>query len=288
MKKLLTIMIILILATAAFADSIFSMRAAGAFDFVSYTTPKSTTDKPDYTLSFDHTQVKTPGFGFDVGADLKLSESIVLYGDFSMVFPSKITVGNEGYSKAMAQEMVDFYKDAAEKGEIAGDPDHHIYKNIDGKAFLSTVSAHLGFAKLINTGSSVFGLTLGGGVGYTRTSSGFKMTMVRETSDGKLYHMDNYEVYSDLSLDLYVNARYQFSDHFSVGATVMPGFIFFSSSKQYATVAELAGEKYPVPVSSEDYYKADGLGSGITPKYENSGFCAGFSLNTAIGVTFHF
>ena len=83
MKKVLSFIIILVLATAAFADSIFSMRAAGAFDYITYRTPKSSTDIPDYTLSFDNTQVTTPGLGFDVGADLKLSNTLVLYGDFS-------------------------------------------------------------------------------------------------------------------------------------------------------------------------------------------------------------
>lgn len=278
MKKILTITIILILATAAFADSIFSMRAAGAFDLTTLKTPQNVTQVPKFAqkVSLDRVPIKDSGFGFDTGLELKLSEEISLYGDFSMVFPSSVQIDDFEYVKADIDDLVEGAK------ELYSD-----YTDIEGKAFLTTVSAHLGFAKAVNLGGSPFRLNIGAGVGYSRTSVGDKMTMIK---DNTLYHMDDYHVLSSLSADLYVNAAYKLGDHFSVGAVLIPGFVFFSSSKLYCTVNS-ENDDTCQPVPSNLYYSTDSdakWATGMKPKYENSGFCAGFSLNTAIGFTYHF
>lgn len=288
MKKVLAIMIILVLATAAFADSIFSMRAAGAFDLVSAKTPPSATTRPSYAAGFNNTVINTPGFGFDVGMDLMLSDTIGLYGDFSMTFPSKVSLGDSTYTRTQLEEDMEINKAAWEEGRDLPD-EHEItkFKDIKGKVFLTTVSAHLGFSKAINTGDNPFRVALGGGVGYTRNSTGYRMTMIKDNSDGKLYHMDDYEVFSTLSLDMYINAEYKLGNHFSVGAVLMPGFVFFNSSKQYATALVTDSADYPVDDST--YYSTDPeKRNGMKPVYENSGFTTGFSLNTAIGITYHF
>ena len=278
MKKILTITIILILATAAFADSIFSMRAAGAFDLTTLKTPQNVTQVPVFAqkLSLDRVPIKDSGFGFDTGLELKLSEEISLYGDFSVSFPSKVVFDDYETTKAALDELVEIVK-----------KEYTEYSDIEGKAFLTTVSAHLGFAKAVNLGGSPFRLNIGAGVGYSRTSVGDKMTMIK---DNTLYHMDDYHVLSSLSADLYVNAAYKLGDHFSVGAVLIPGFVFFSSSKLYCTVINETDDTCQ-PVPSSQYYSTDSdakWATGMKPKYENSGFCAGFSLNTAIGITYHF
>lgn len=288
MKKLLTIMIILVLATAAFADSIFSMRAAGAFDLVSAKTPPSATTRPSYAADFNNTVINTPGFGFDVGMDLMLGDTIGLYGDFSMTFPSKVSLGDSTYTRTQLETDLEDEKKDCEDGIVyPGTSTGVEFKDIKGKVFLTTVSAHLGFSKAFNTGDGPFKVALGGGVGYTRNSTGYRMTMIRVNSDGNLYHLDQYEVFSTLSLDMYINAEYMLGNHFSVGAVLMPGFVFFNSSKQYATA--LLSDTASYPVNDVDYYSTDSeKRNGMKPVYENSGFTTGFSLNTAIGITYHF
>ena len=291
MKKLLTIMIILVLATAAFADSIFSMRAAGAFDLVSAKTPPSATTRPSYAADFNNTVINTPGFGFDVGMDLMLGDTIGLYGDFSMTFPSKVSLGDSTYTRSQLVDDMEYWKNTLETTgiDLPGPPEEHAvkFKDIKSNVFLTTVSAHLGFSKAINTGDNPFRVALGGGVGYTRNSTGYRMTMIRVESDGKLYHMDDYEVFSTLSLDMYINAEYKMGNHFSVGAVLMPGFVFFNSSKAYSTALPTDTASYPVDDST--YYSTDSeKRNGMKPVYENSGFTTGFSLNTAIGITYHF
>lgn len=288
MKKVLAIMIILVLATAAFADSIFSMRAAGAFDLVSAKTPPSATTRPSYAADFNNTVINTPGFGFDVGMDLMLGDTIGLYGDFSMTFPSKVSLGDSTYTRSQLEDVVEKEKSDCESGIDIPDVGTNIkFKDIKSNVFLTTVSAHLGFSKAINTGDNPFRVALGGGVGYTRNSTGYRMTMIRVESDGKLYHMDDYEVFSTLSLDMYINAEYKMGNHFSVGAVLMPGFVFFNSSKAYSTALPTDTASYPVDDST--YYSTDSeKRNGMKPVYENSGFTTGFSLNTAIGITYHF
>ena len=281
-------MIILVLATAAFADSIFSMRAAGAFDLVSAKTPPSATTRPSYAADFNNTVINTPGFGFDVGMDLMLGDTIGLYGDFSMTFPSKVSLGDSTYTRSQLEDVVEKEKSDCESGIDIPDVGTNIkFKDIKSNVFLTTVSAHLGFSKAINTGDNPFRVALGGGVGYTRNSTGYRMTMIRVESDGKLYHMDDYEVFSTLSLDMYINAEYKMGNHFSVGAVLMPGFVFFNSSKAYSTALPTDTASYPVDDST--YYSTDSeKRNGMKPVYENSGFTTGFSLNTAIGFTYHF
>lgn len=288
-------MIIFILATAAFADSVFSVRAAGAFDFILTKTPKSATTKPSYADSFDHVVLKTPGLGFDAGIGLKLSDSIVLYGDFSMTFPSEIKYGSEAYTKKENEDNMKDEKNKCEEGNYLGIN----FTDVQGNAFMTSVSAHLGFAKRVTNPDSLFNVELGGGVGYSRASTGFRMTMKEvkkideENYETKLYHLDDYDILSELSLDLYINAEYKLGDHISVGGTIIPGFVFFSSSKVYCTTIDFGAPYGYVrgPVESDKYYStsdADFQATGMKPKYENSGFSTGFSLNTAIGVTFHF
>lgn len=271
-------MIILIIASAVFAEGVFSFRGAGAFDLTAYQTPKNVTQVPVFAqeISLDRVPIRGMGFGFDAGLELKLSEEICLYGDFSMTFPSKVKIDDYEITKKALDELVEGAKELYSE-----------FSDIEGKAFLTTVSAHLGFARALNLGDSPFRLNIGGGVGYTRTSVGDKMTMV---NDNTLYHMDDYHVLSSLSADLYVNAAYKLGNHFSVGAVIMPGFVFFSSSKLYCTVLNEYSTTC-VPVPSNQYYSTDSDSkwqTGMKPKYENSGFCAGFSLNTAIGITYHF
>ena len=279
MKKLFTIMIILIIASAVFAEGVFSFRGAGAFDLTAYQTPKNVTQVPVFAqkVSLDRVPIRGMGFGFDAGLELKLSEEICLYGDFSMTFPSKVKIDDDHeVTRDSLDEMTKIIKDM-----------YSDHSDIEVNAFLTTVSAHLGFARALNLGDSPFRLNIGGGVGYTRTSVGDKTTMVKANT---LYHMDDYHVLSSLSADLYVNAAYKLGNHFSVGAVIMPGFVFFSSSKLYCTVESEYSDTC-VPVPSNQYYSTDSESkwqTGMKPKYENSGFCAGFSLNTAIGITYHF
>lgn len=81
MKKTLTILLILCVATTLFAASGFSVNVGGAFDLFRLKTDKN--DGNDY-----YNVYKGNGLGFDIGAQYDFSSKIMAYADFNMVFPS--------------------------------------------------------------------------------------------------------------------------------------------------------------------------------------------------------
>ena len=98
------------------------------------------------------------------------------------------------------------------------------------------------------------------------------------------YCFDCFQTIAHISLDLHADVSYMISKNFALCATVMPGLSFYSSSKFYVTTSDMG---YLSPVKSSVYY-GDGESSGMKPRYENSGFAAGFTLATRLGVSYSF
>ena len=282
MKKIITITIILLLATALFADGVISVNLGGAFSFVSAKNPHCPVNKPLDILGheiadYDLTVEQAAGFGFDAGFVFKLSSDYNMYLDFGMTFPSKVNVGDVQTLRSYNENDLKEYE--YDYTEIGG------YTSFQGKAFMTNIEFHVGFTRNIALNNSPFALSVGGGFGYRMVKSGVKFTArLKDDATGKeeFYCFDLFEKLAHISFDINVSASYKISDKFSVGLTLMPGVTFYSSSKFYVTTNPNSGNIEPIP--SKDYYGD----AGMKPKYENSGFAAGFCMGVRLGVSYTF
>lgn len=286
MKKITTVLVLLLITSALFAAGDISVRLGGAFSLVAAKNPHSAINKPtdvdkNELVDYDLTMVNSAGFGFDTGLVFGLSSDYNLYLDFSMTFPAKVSVGDYESTPGDLKNLYDSFKSDFEYIED--------YTSIYGSSFLTNLELHVGFTKKINLGESPINLNIGGGLGYRRIKEGFKMTM-RKDSD--FYCFDLFETISHLSLDFHADVAYKFNDNFAVCAVLMPGVSFYSASKFYATWEDKTEDEKIVhnlkPIRSTIYYGDDKEKSGMYPKYENSGFAAGFTLAARIGVSYTF
>lgn len=277
MKKITAVLILILISSALFAAGDITIRLGGAFSLVSARNPHSAVNKPadvegNYLADYDLTLVNSAGFGFDTGLIFKLSSDYNMYLDFSMTYPSQVSVGDYVASRSDVKSEYDFFKESLEYEE---------FSSVYGSTFLRTLEVHVGFTKKIDLGDSPFSLNIGGGFGYRRLKEGVQMTMRKGTD---FYCFDCFQTIAHISLDLHADASYKISKNFALYASVMPGVSFYSSSKFYVTTSDLG---YLSPVKSSVYY-GDGESSGMKPRYENSGFAAGFTLAARLGVSYTF
>ena len=281
MKKITAVLVLILLSSALFAAGGISIRLGGAFSLVAARNPHSAVNKPldvegNDLADYDLTMVKSAGFGFDTGLVFSLSSDYSMYLDFSMTYPATMSVGDYVETRSDLDGEYNFFKDSFEEEE---------YTSIYGSPFLKTLEVHVGFTKKIDLGDGPFSLNIGGGLGYRRLKEGHKMTMRKE---GIFYCFDYFESIAHISLDLHVDASYKISNRFAVCAVLMPGMSFYSSSKFYATLVkneEIPPKYNPKPIDSNTYYGED---SSMKPKYENSGFAAGFTMAVRLGVSYTF
>ena len=85
MKKTLSVLIVLCVATALFAAAGVTVKAGGSFGFTSMSVYIKQGGM-DYQDS-----VKANGFGFDAGIQISTRDRMFAFGEFSMLFPAKET-----------------------------------------------------------------------------------------------------------------------------------------------------------------------------------------------------
>lgn len=279
MKKLLIVLITILAMTHLFASQDVAVRLGGAYNLSVGKTAKNA-----ITTDLDRAKVFMDGIGFDAGIEFNLGSNLFLYSDFSLTFPSKVTL-KDAYSKDTFKENYETEKKHWENDD---------YYSIEGGAFLSTIDLHLGLNKRIFSSNSL-ALYLGGGFGLYRTSFGYRMTMLNDgTTD--VYYLDNFFVVSTISADVYARFAYSFSDRFSVSLIAMPGLSFFNVNSEHMTQAYIEGGdpptphwESPYPIEGKNYYNPDPEKYiGINPLYENSGFALGFNLGVKLGVSYTF
>jgi len=277
MKKITAVLVLILISSALFAAAGISVRLGGAFSLVAAKNPHSAINKPadvegNYLADYDLTMVNSAGFGFDTGLVFNLSSDYNMYLDFSMTYPGQVSVGDYVETRSDVKNEYDFFKESLEFEE---------FTSVYGSPLLRTLEVHVGFTRKIDLGDSPFNLNIGGGFGYRRIKEGVRLTMRKGTD---FYCFDCFQTIAHISLDLHADVSYMISKNFALCATVMPGLSFYSSSKFYVTTSDMG---YLSPVKSSVYY-GDGESSGMKPRYENSGFAAGFTLATRLGVSYSF
>ena len=97
MKKLFTVLAVLLVATALFAG--VTVKAGGTFAFV---------NQNSTVVDGEKTNIKAHGFGFGVGAQYDVADNLAAYAEFNMEFPKDALLSEDGEevkASEMAEEM---------------------------------------------------------------------------------------------------------------------------------------------------------------------------------------
>ena len=82
MKRLFTVLAVLLVATALFAG--VTVKAGGTFGFANFNAPVNA-DTEEFEVEM---KMKSHGFGFGVGVLADVADNLAAYGEFNMVFPA--------------------------------------------------------------------------------------------------------------------------------------------------------------------------------------------------------
>lgn len=255
MKKLFAICsIVLLVSLSVFAANGISVRAGGSLDYMTGKTSVHTKNSDELSeVGFG-----SMGLGFDVGFEFDLSKNILFYLDFSMGFPANMTI-----AKDISRSDVDT---ALNKAKTV-DPS---YKYNSSKTFFRQIAFHFGFGHRIDLDMGAFELSAGAGFGLSRVDEGFKLVKVDGTS--KPYYYADFRSVTVLSVGLYGNAKYKFSDRFSAVITAMPDLGFYTIARH-------------VQYNSKT---SDNWDPATTELKESSGFAFAFALQAAVGLSYSF
>ena len=203
MKKLLTLLVIICVATTLFASG-FSVNAGGAFDLLSFRTDTVTDSDVYYTA-------KGNGLGFDLGVQYDFSRKVMAYADFNMIFPSDM-------------EFHDFnglstYKSLAERVD-------YLAKHLtDGNALHSIFLLDASIGAAYRFDLDPIKLAVGGGA-YVNILK-YKVGVSGKEGNDKV---DYKQIYSFLTVGVstLIDAKYEFTDNIAVRLAVMPQLGIFS------------------------------------------------------------
>ena len=288
MKKILVVLITILTMASLFASQDVTVRLGGAYGL-----SVGKTARDAITTDLDRADYNISGLGFDAGVEFNLGSNLILYTDFSMTFPSEITL-KDPYTRDSLKENYESIKSYWEEGGSHAPYDESFLAK-DGGSFLSTVDLHLGLTKCVFSNNNL-ALYLGAGFGMYRTKFGYRMTMLKESEtesgyDTSIYYLDNFKIVATISADVYARFAYNFSDRLSLSIIAMPALSFFNVTRDHLTAK---GTNSPVPVVGETYFNPPDDPSdperwyGINPHAENSGFALGFNLGVKLGVSYSF
>ena len=277
MKKTLAILFTILIMASLFAAQDVTVRLGGAYGLSVGKTARNA-----ITTDLDRADFLINGLGFDAGIEFDLGSNLILYSDFSMTFPSEVTL-NGTYGR-------DNFKEKNEEEKDFWEQEGKGYYGTEGGSFLSTIDIHLGLSKCIFSNDSL-ALYLGAGFGLNRSKFGYKMTL-RKAGETDIYYLDNFKIVATVSADVYARFAYCFNDRFSLSVIAMPGLSFFSVTRDHMTqYNDGTTWQAPYPIVGKDYFNTEldpEKYVGINPRNENSGFSLGFNLGVKLGLTYTF
>ena len=218
MKKLIAILVVLCVAAAVFAEAGVTLKVGGAFDWF-----RVRTASDDDALSISDI-LKGTGLGVDLGAQCDISDSLLFFSDFNVVFfkDADFRLDQDGSEWT---SMRNFYG--------RGD-ENEVYMNFWSTSF--------GFTYQFTSGS--FDIALGGGLTYNRFWCNMK-------AEGIL--LQRLEIEKSYGFTGYFEAKYMMTKDMGLSLTVKPSVTLLGYHK---TV--IAGEEvdalsftvgYAVPVA---------------------------------------
>lgn len=245
MKKVITILMVLCVSVALFASVGLTVKAGGTFGFINMNTASKENDE-----QFDESiNVKSNGFGFSSGVQYDLSDNLMIYADFTMLFPSDATLKWENGTEKELSELV---KDL----EMSYYPGKGSYK-------INYMSISAGAAYKFDLGLPIR-LAVGAGVTVNRTHNYIKIT---EAAFPEGATIEYNESLINIGLNALIDAKYMVTDNIGVGLTVVPQLNLYNISKSTRSVN---GEVRP-----------EGTG-------EANGFKIGFAVPVTVGASYSF
>jgi len=208
MKKLFTVLAVLLVATALFAG--VTVKAGGTFGFANMS--NATKEGSEFE---DEAKMSSHGFGFGVGVQYDLSDKLAVYGEFNMVFPKDAEIKYEAATVKVSDMVKEEYGDF-------------------GKYTINFFSVSAGVAYKLDL--NAVKLVVGGGITFNR--AGFAIH-VEETTAGVTYKLDIKYAYANIGLNALVDAKYMVAEKVGVGVTLNPQLGLYNIAKLEAkTVPE--------------------------------------------------
>lgn len=205
MKKLFTVLAVLLVATALFAG--VTVKAGGTYAFGNF---NSVTNE-ETTAYAKEMKMKAKGFGFGAGVQADIADNLAVYAEFSMAFPS-----DAEYKRGDS----DWVK-LSEWKKAEGD---------DASYKINFLSASVGVAYKLDF--NAVKLAVGGGVSfeYSVTKTKFKPALN--------ITWENKDTFATIGLNALVDAKYMFADNIGAGVTLNPQLGLYSIAKHVQTSSD--------------------------------------------------
>ena len=246
MKKVITILMVLCVSVALFASVGLTVKAGGTFGFTNMNTAsKENEERFDKSINY-----KSNGFGFSSGVQYDLSDNLMVYADFTMLFPSDATLKKENGPAEKLSELVKEYEQSYYPGK--------------GSYKINYMSISAGAAYKLDLGLPIR-LAVGAGVTVNRAHNYIKITEAPFPEEDCTIEYN--ESFINIGLNALIDAKYMVTDNIGVGLTVMPQLNLYNISK------------YTMSVNGEVQ----------TPETEEAnGFKIGFAVPVTVGVSYSF
>ncbi len=252
MKKLFTVLAVLLVATALFAAAGVTAKVGGTFAFANLNSATDSNSE-DFAESMN---MKSNAFGFDVGAQYDIADNLAVYADFVMVFPTDATMKDGGEEKKLSvaiKELEDGFKTIDEDASVS-------YK-------LNFFSVSAGVAYKLDF--NAVKLAVGGGLTLNRAT--MTVNGSAEALD-EVYSLSVKQTFTNIGLNALVDAKYMFNDNIGVGVALNPQLGLYNITKASMKMSE-ALEAY-----FEDYFDDGSV----------NGFKVNFAMPITVGVSYTF
>ena len=291
MKKLFSVLVVLLVATALFAQVGLTVKAGGAFGFASNKSvadleAKSGTQTnkgkwEDMKLADKALILKTNGLGFDVGVQYDITDNLLAYVDFNMLFPKDAKINYN--DMLLYDKIADFPADVAKKyltedgnlkayslKELIADlnaNDEYVkeFAKFSTKHSFFSVSAGVAYKLDFNAVK----LNVGGGVTLNKATSKFSMEIdtVIEEEEVKVKEVASIN-FTNIGLNALVEAKYMVADGIGVGLTLMPQLGLYNKA---VLDCSLTGGDEPIEMTAT-----------------SKGFALNFAMPIVVGVSYTF
>lgn len=243
MKKLFSVLAVLLVATALFAQVGLTVKAGGAFGFANYKSVATASDKAgeehkwEEVLADKALILKENGFGFDVGVQYDITDKLLAYVDFNMLFPgdAKTNVPAPGLLTAIESSEDEelkskYFTDEGEikvysiKGLVADlkdlFKDSEYIKDVAISTKTSFFSVSAGAAYKLDF--DAVKLAVGGGVTLNKATSKYNATVEYAVPDVDDVKFEGSVSFTTVGLNVLVDAKYMVAEKVGVGVTLMP------------------------------------------------------------------
>lgn len=245
MKKVITILMVLCVSVALFASVGITVKAGGTFGFANM----NTASKENHGHFDKSINVKSNGFGFSSGVQFDLSDNLMVYADFTMLFPSDATLKKENGKPKTLSELVKEYEQSYYPGK--------------GSYKTNYMSISAGAAYKLDLGLPIR-LAVGAGITVNRAHNYIKITEAPIPEEGTIEYNESF---INIGLNALIDAKYMVTDNIGVGLTVMPQLNLYNISK------------YTMSINGEVQ----------TPETEEAnGFKIGFAVPVTVGASYSF